>query len=284
MKVEYEDSFVKIAGLLGGEEYVRVARALLNNENATDEEIASATGLKINAVRKALYDLFGKSLISGIRVRDMKMGWFVYRWKAQRDQVDGFIENQKRKALERLKNRLEYEESHEFYHCGTPNCRKYIFEQAVEVFFKCQVCGKPLNLIDNSQLVQAFRWKIEQIEKEDTNKKLPIDVELEVQDEPAAPAVKKETPKAEKAETKPRAKKAAAKAPAKKALSKKPKAKKKPAKAGRKFTKAKPAKAKVSSRKAKRPSKKSEAKAKKKPPKAEHKAVKKVKATTRTKR
>ena len=72
MKIEYEDSFVKIASLLGGEDYVKVARALLNNENATDEEIASATGLKINSVRKALYDLFGRSLISGIRVRDLK--------------------------------------------------------------------------------------------------------------------------------------------------------------------------------------------------------------------
>lgn len=171
MKVEYEDSFVKIAGLLGGEEYVRVARALLNNENATDEEIASATGLKINTVRKALYDLFGKSLISGVRVRDMKMGWFVYRWKAQRDQVDGFIENQKRKALERLRHRLQYEQAHEFYHCGTPNCRKYIFDQAIEVFFKCQVCGKPLNLVDNSKLIEAFAWKIKQIEEESPRQK-----------------------------------------------------------------------------------------------------------------
>jgi transcription initiation factor TFIIE subunit alpha len=229
MKVEYEDSFVKIAGLLGGEEYVRVARALLNNENATDEEIASATGLKINAVRKALYDLFGKSLISGVRVRDMKMGWFVYRWKAQRDQVDGFIENQKRKALERLKNRLEYEQSHEFYHCGTPNCRKYIFEQAVEVFFKCQICGKPLNLIDNSQLVQAFKWKIEQIEKEDT--KQQVDVGPELEEPPEEPKAKKETAKVKTETKKPAAKKKAArKVPAKKAKIKKAKPKKKPAK------------------------------------------------------
>ena len=58
MKIEYEDTFVKVAGLIGGPDYVRVARALLNNENATDEEIASATGLKIKTVRKSLYDLF----------------------------------------------------------------------------------------------------------------------------------------------------------------------------------------------------------------------------------
>src|ERR1700724_3875695 len=118
MKIEYEDSFVKIASLLGGEDYVKVARALLNNENATDEEIASATGLKINSVRKALYDLFGRSLISGIRVRDLKRGWFVYRWKAQRDQVDGFIQTQKKKILNRLKQRLDHEQTREIYYCG----------------------------------------------------------------------------------------------------------------------------------------------------------------------
>lgn len=69
---EYEDSFVKIAGLIGGEEYLKVARGLVNTDDATDEEIASATGLRINIIRKVLYDMFGKALITGIRVKDEK--------------------------------------------------------------------------------------------------------------------------------------------------------------------------------------------------------------------
>jgi len=166
LKIEYEDSFVKISGLLGGEDYVKVSRALLNNENATDEEIASATGLKINMVRKCLYDLFGRSLITGIRVRDLKRGWFVYRWKAQRDQVDGFIDNQKRKALERLVQRLAYEESNEFYHCESVSCRKYTFDEAMEVSFRCQACTKSLNLVNNTEIKEALSWKIAQIQKE----------------------------------------------------------------------------------------------------------------------
>lgn len=70
--VKHEDSFVKIANLIGGEEYLKVARALLNTEDATDEEIASATGLRINIIRKVLYDMFSKALITGIRVKDEK--------------------------------------------------------------------------------------------------------------------------------------------------------------------------------------------------------------------
>jgi len=166
MKIEYEDTFVKVAGLIGGPDYVRVARALLNNENATDEEIASATGLKIKTVRKSLYDLFGRSLITGVRVRDPKRGWFVYRWKAQRDQTDGFIQTQRRKVLNRLKQRLEFEDMHEFYFCGTTTCQTRTFEDAMENFFKCPTCSKPLNRLDNAELKSALQWKINQLEEE----------------------------------------------------------------------------------------------------------------------
>lgn len=166
MKIEYEDSFVKVSDILGGQDYIKVARALLNNANATDEEVASATGLKVNIVRKALYDLFGRSLITGIRVRDLKRGWFVYRWKAQRGQVDSFIETQKKKSLEKLKLRLNYEESHDFYSCGSQTCSLITFEEAMEVFFKCPSCENTMNILRNDYQVESLRWKINQIEKE----------------------------------------------------------------------------------------------------------------------
>lgn len=166
MHIEYEDSFVKLASLIGGEEYLKVARALLNSEDVTDEEIASATGLRINIVRKVLYDMFGKALISGIRVKDDKKGWFVYRWRARRDYADSFIENQKKKILERLKKRLEYEESAEFYHCGNKSCNRLSFEEAVEVLFKCPNCKNLLNKVDNTNIKKALRYKIDEIARD----------------------------------------------------------------------------------------------------------------------
>ncbi len=166
MEIDYEDSFVKVAGLIGGKDYVQVSRALLNNDDSTDEEIASATGLKINAVRKALYELFGRSLITGVRVRDLKKGWFVYRWRAQRDQVDGFIETQRRKALDRLKLRLRYEEEHQFYYCNSADCRRSTFEEALDSTFICPQCGGSLKLYDNDKVKKALQLKISQMEEE----------------------------------------------------------------------------------------------------------------------
>jgi len=49
---KYEDPFVKISYMIGGDEYLKVARSLLKSLDATDEEIASSTGLRINMVRK----------------------------------------------------------------------------------------------------------------------------------------------------------------------------------------------------------------------------------------
>lgn len=166
-KKKFEDSFVKVSGLIGGDDYVRVSKSLLSHENTTDEEIAEFTELKINLVRKCLYDLFGRSLITGIRVRDTKRGWFVYRWKAQRDQVEPFVESQKSKAITRLTQRLNYEDEHEFYHCGNPSCMKYEFDKAIEVSFKCEVCEQFLKLLDNTKLKAALKLKIHDIQTEE---------------------------------------------------------------------------------------------------------------------
>lgn len=209
--IEYEDSFVKIAGLIGGEEYVKVARALLNTEDVTDEEIASATGLKINIVRKVLYDMFGKALISGIRVKDEKKGWFVYRWRAKQDHVDNFIENQKKKILDRLHKRLEHEGSTEFYHCGNHQCKRVKFDAAIELFFKCPTCGAPLNMVDNTRVKEALRLKIDQITTDIVNSRNNRAAAAAPEEEEE----EEEKPK-KKAAPKPKPKKKAAPAPKKK--------------------------------------------------------------------
>ena len=158
---KYEDPFVKIAAMIGGDEYLKVARSLLKTEDATDEEIASSTGLRINMVRRVLYDLFGKGLITGVRVKDERKGWFVYRWRSRRDEVENFIENQKKKILNRLQQRLDYENSSDFYHCGNEDCSRSTFEDALDQFFKCPTCGQVLNLKKNEKIRKNFSKKID---------------------------------------------------------------------------------------------------------------------------
>lgn len=163
---KYEDPFIKIAAMIGGDEYLKIARSLLKARDATDEEIASSTGLRINMVRKVLYDLFSKSLITGVRVKDEKKGWFVYRWRSRREEVESFIENQKKKIAERLQQRLDYENSSDFYHCGNADCPRMPAVDALEENYKCTSCGRIMDQKNNDKAKLAFARKIDKIKKD----------------------------------------------------------------------------------------------------------------------
>ena len=56
---ENDDIFVKIAAMIGGDDYLKVARSLQKIQHRTEEEISKSTGLSIFRVRRALFDMFG---------------------------------------------------------------------------------------------------------------------------------------------------------------------------------------------------------------------------------
>ncbi|MEM3109058.1 MAG: hypothetical protein QW569_04890, partial [Candidatus Bathyarchaeia archaeon] len=83
-----EDELIKVAPLFGGEDAVKVIKALLKLGEATDDVIAAETGVKLNDVRKILYRLYDHALISSNRGRDPKQGWFIFYWRLQPDQLE----------------------------------------------------------------------------------------------------------------------------------------------------------------------------------------------------
>jgi transcription initiation factor TFIIE subunit alpha len=159
-------TLMKVAEALGEEEAIKLIENLKNLDETTDDEIANKTGIRLNSVRKILYKLYDHSLVSLRRTRDPKTGWFIFHWKLQPDQLEGFILSQKRRVLEKLDIRLEYETKHDFYYCYTTGCRRIPFEEAVELVFKCPTCGKPLMHYENGKMIQALAKKVEQLRKE----------------------------------------------------------------------------------------------------------------------
>jgi len=159
-------TLMKVAEALGEEEAVKLIEILKNSDETTDDEIANKTGIRLNSVRKILYKLYDHSLVSLRRTRDPKTGWFIFHWKLQPDQLEGFILSQKRRVLEKLNIRLEYEKNHDFFYCHTPGCRRIPFEEAVELVFRCPTCSKPLIHYENDKIVQSLTQKVEQLRKE----------------------------------------------------------------------------------------------------------------------
>jgi transcription initiation factor TFIIE subunit alpha len=156
----------KVATALGEEDAVKLIGILKNAEEITDDEIANKTGIRLNFVRKILYKFYDHSLVSLRRTRDPKTGWFIFHWRLQPDQLEGFIVSQKRRVLEKLNTRLEFEKNHDFFYCETPGCKRVPFEEAVELVFRCSTCGKPLMHYENGKILEALTTKVETLRKE----------------------------------------------------------------------------------------------------------------------
>lgn len=159
-------ALMKVAEAIGKEEAAKLIEILKNSEETTDDEIANKTGIRLNSIRKILYKLYDHSLVGLKRTRDPKTGWFIFHWKLQPDQLEGFILSQKRRVLEKLNIRLEYEKNHDFYYCHTAGCKRIPFEDAVELVFRCPTCDRPLMHYDNGKIVQTLTRKVDELRKE----------------------------------------------------------------------------------------------------------------------
>ena len=161
-----DETLMKVADVLGQEEAIKIIYTLKDAGEITDDQIATKTEIRLNTVRKILYRLYDHSLVSLRRSRDENTGWFIFHWKLQPDQLEGFITNQKRHVLKKLDTRLGYEKNHDFYFCDTPGCKPVPFEDAVELVFRCPTCNKPMMHFDNGRIVEVLSRKVDQLRKE----------------------------------------------------------------------------------------------------------------------
>ncbi len=157
-----DETLYKVA-MLFGEDAVRVVEILKAVHEVTDNEIADKTQIRLNMVRKALYRLYDHSRVALRTTRDKETGWFIFNWRLQPDQMEGFIRNQKRRILEKLETRLDYEKTNEFYTCQTPGCRRYPFKEAFELIFKCPTCNKAMMHVNNDLIIRGLTRKIVEI-------------------------------------------------------------------------------------------------------------------------
>jgi len=161
-----DDELMKVASLLGEEDAVRIVKSLAKLKEATDDAIANDSGVRLNIVRKVLYKLYDKTLVSCTRIRDEKTGWYIFYWKLQPEQLDAFVRSRKRRTLDKLRPRLEYEKSHSFFLCSKCGDVRLPFEDAIESAFRCPKCGGQFVQSDNSKIATELSKIIQKLETE----------------------------------------------------------------------------------------------------------------------
>ena len=82
---------LKFAEEIGGEEAIEVIKALEKKKEATDEEIAEMTGIRVNTVRKILYALHDNQIAEFRRGRDKDTGRDDYSWRLETKRLPEII-------------------------------------------------------------------------------------------------------------------------------------------------------------------------------------------------
>ena len=160
------DDLARLASFFGGEEAINVVKALAHPGTTTDDVIATQANVRLNTARRILYKLYDHALVTCTRSRDETTGWFIYHWKLQPDQLDTFVRSRKKKTLEKIRTRLDYEKDHSFFMCKACLTIRVTFEDAMESAFRCSGCNGQLISEDNSKTIQVLEESARRLESE----------------------------------------------------------------------------------------------------------------------
>lgn len=137
----------------------------LADDEATDEEIAEKTGIKLNVVRKILYRLYDYRLASYTRTKDREIGWYIYTWRLDLQRIYDILTERKRRILDELTKKLEFETSNIFFFCKNDDS-KVPFDIASEYEFRCPQCQGLMEYFDNQSIVASLEEEINRLKKE----------------------------------------------------------------------------------------------------------------------
>jgi len=151
----------ELAGLDTG----RIVDILFSKKDVNEFLIAKKMELTINQVRNILYKLSADGLVTFIRKKDKRKGWYIYYWTLKTEKCLVKLEQSLIKKIVDLKALLKSRETKRFYVCKS--CDIEVSEEtALEHGFSCEECAEVYKLQDNSQSIREAKAQILRRERE----------------------------------------------------------------------------------------------------------------------
>jgi len=125
--------------------------------------ISKKLGITINQTRNILYKISDYGLISSIRKKDKRKGWYTYFWRIEIMKSLEFLANIINKRLEQLKNQIKSRETKEFYICEQCNV-EFNAENALLRDFTCNECGEVYSLKDSTKMLKELKKEVDKLE------------------------------------------------------------------------------------------------------------------------
>jgi len=161
-----------VALMVGGKNAGSIVDLLVGKSNVNEFIIAKKLELTINQTRNILYKLSDEGLVSFIRKKDKKKGWYTYFWTFNEEKAFLILNKSLLNDLEQFERQLKSREQKRYYVCKT--CNTEITEETALVHeFVCPECGEVYEIHDNSKAIREInnailnlRLKLEVVTKE----------------------------------------------------------------------------------------------------------------------
>ena len=154
----------EVVSEVAGPDVIPLVKALKNKKNVSEFQLADNIKKEINLTRNMLYRLHNANLVSFIRKKDKKKGWYIYYWTFNQPRIKDLFKEIKKRKLTFLKERLKREKNVHYFSCGE-SCVRLDFEQATDFEYKCPECGELLNQEDNKKIVIKIEKDVIALEK-----------------------------------------------------------------------------------------------------------------------
>ena len=115
---------------------------------------------KANAIRKFLYRLYNKNLVSYVKKKRGYKAWYTYYWSANPERLVFLIQKEYEDEINQAKKAIDLNKVSDFYLCETCN-RRYDMKEALENDFRCANCNSVLAHMDASEVVGEKRNRID---------------------------------------------------------------------------------------------------------------------------
>jgi len=185
-------TFLKeVVVIVVGKQAEDIIDMLDGNKYINEFLIAKKLGITINQTRNILYKISDHGLISSIRKKDKRKGWYTYFWKIEVLKSLEFLVSIINKRREQLKNQIKSRETKEFYICEQCNIEVNA-ETALLHEFACNECGEVYTLKDNTKMLKELKKEADKLEGRLKLIQREIDKEQEKFDKQRAKEIKKE--------------------------------------------------------------------------------------------
>ena len=160
-----KDFLRDVISLVVGKQSEEIADLLYSNKHVNEFLIAKKLGITINQARSLLYKISDQGLVSSIRKKDKKKGWYTYFWKIEVVKSLEFFKDSLLSKIDQINHQIKSREVKQFYFCQNCNI-EYTEESALLNDFTCPECGNVFSVKDNSLVLKELRKNLARLSRE----------------------------------------------------------------------------------------------------------------------